>query len=136
MTIQNKQKKISVIHIAKNSLNLSEEAYKGILSGCGLSSSTEIATEEQFNHIMASFNTLGFKSHRDVLIKMKVKIKSLWKLCSIKKDDESLNNFIKRITKVNTIDQLKEHDAKSVLGALRKMCWKAGYNPDKPLGEK
>jgi len=55
------QKKKALIHIAKEDLRLSEEAYRQILQGvAGVESSTQL-TREGFIKVMKRFQEMGFK---------------------------------------------------------------------------
>jgi hypothetical protein len=138
--------KLALIHVAKKKLGLDEEAYRAILSGAGVSSAKDIATDEQFNIVMGAFLRLGFLPsgrQRGVKYKSTVSgaagmiskpqeyyIRGLWDLASRVKDEKSLRAIIKRIGKVDDIAFLPRASARAVILALRDICWKAGFNPD------
>ncbi|MDR2897507.1 MAG: regulatory protein GemA [Spirochaetaceae bacterium] len=140
---------IKVIHTAKNKTGIDDEAYRAILSGQGLSSSTEIKSVEQFNEIMQGFRNMGFvydpkksKSYGGkhklttpeapgmITQRQEYYIRGLWTLASRVKDKKSLRAMIKRIGGCDDISWLKRRSASSVILALRDICVKAGLNPD------
>ena len=146
MTVNRTRNKYSIIHVAKKQLNLDDAAYRAILSGARLTSSKDIKTNAQFNTVMRAFQQLGFKSTSDkignhintavgahgmITKKQEYYIKGLWALASRVKDEKSLRRIIKRIGKVDDISFLPRRSASAVILALRDICWKAGYNPDK-----
>jgi hypothetical protein len=137
--------RIAIIHVAKKQLGLDEEAYRAILSGAGLASAGDLATDAQFNTVMAAFAALGFKS-RGAAVKyqntapgtnpafisnrQEYYIRGLWALASRVKDEKSLRRLVKRIGKTSDIRFLSRRAAQAVILALRDICWKAGFNPD------
>ncbi len=146
--MNNRNGRLATIHIAKKELNLDDYAYLGILSGVGVSSAADIKTDEEFNIVMDSFVKLGFKyKNRSNGVKYKKTvsgrnpkyiseaqeyyIRGLWDLASRAKDEESLRKIVWRIGKVDDITFLLKKNASAVILALRDICWKAGFNPDK-----
>ena len=136
--------KNAIIHVAKKQLGLDDAAYRAVLSGAGVTSSKEIRTEVQFNTVMSAFKQLGFKSTwigrrintvagtpGMISRRQEYYIKGLWTLASRAKDEKSLRRIIKRIGKVDDISFLSRRSASAVILALRDICWKAGFNPDK-----
>lgn len=140
---------IKIIHVAKKETNIDDEAYRAILSGVGVESSTEIAFVDQFSAVMDAFKRLGFRyreltrtgkgqkrkatveGNPDFITKrQEYYIKGLWSLASRSKDEKSLKALIKRIGHVDEIRFLPRKSASAVIQALRDICWKAGYNPD------
>lgn len=144
-----KKRWISVVHVAKKKLALDDDAYRGVLSSVGISSSGEITTAEQFNTIMRGFVALGFRyeekkkklpvtnEQRGDLCteRQRYYIKGLWELASRARDEQSLRRIIKRIGGVDDIRFLTKKKASAVILALRSIAWKAGFNPDGPNEE-
>ena len=144
--MQNQKTMLAIIHIAKKQLGLDDEAYRAILSGAGVTSSKDISSSEQFNTVMQAFTNLGFRCKaRSGSVKARSTvsglpgmiskrqeyyIRGLWDLASRAKDEKSLRAMIKRIGKTDDIRFLSRRTASAVILALRKICWKAGYNPD------
>ena len=137
--------RLAIIHVAKKQLGLDEEAYRAILSGAGVASAADIATDAQFNNVMAAFAALGFKPRgagaryksaaagtNPALISKRQEyyIRGLWDLASRAKDEKSLRRIIRRIGKTDDIRFLPRRAAQAVILALRDICRKAGYNPD------
>jgi len=145
--MQNQKSRLAIIHLAKKQLGLDDEAYRAILSGAGVASAKDIETELQFNTVMGAFLRLGFlpsghgslNKHRSsipcapgmISRRQEYYIKGLWSLASRVKDEKSLKRMIKRIGKVDDISFLSRRSASAVILALRDICWKAGFNPDK-----
>ncbi len=146
--MQNQKSRLAIIHLAKKQLGLDEEEYRAILSGAGVISAKDIASEAQFNVIMSAFSNLGFVSasrgssvkyrktaagtHPGMISKRQEEyIRGLWVLASRAKDEKSLRRIIKRIGKTDDISFLPRRSASAVILALRDICWKAGFNPDK-----
>jgi len=137
---------VSVIHVAKKKLSLDDDAYRGILSGAGVSSSSEIKTADQFNAVMQSFVALGFRyssSRKSMPVsdaqrgdlcseRQRYYIKGLWEIASRERDESSLRRLIKRIGGVDDLRFLTKRKASSVILALRDIAWKSGINPDGP----
>lgn len=140
---------IKLIHVAKNKVGIDDDAYHAILGSVGVTSSTQITSEAQFNAVMASFKALGFTydtskqrtkpRHRItstgqpgyVTKRQEYYIRGLWDLASRAKDEKSLKGIINRIAKVDDISFLTRSQATAVIQALRDICWKAGINPDR-----
>jgi len=140
------KKWLAIIHLAKKQLGLDDEAYRAILSGAGVLSAKDIETDLQFNTVMGAFMRLGFlpsghrvNKHRNTVSntpgmisrKQEYYIKGLWSLSSRVKDEKSLRRMVKRIGKVDCLSFLSRHAASALILALRDICWKAGFNPDK-----
>jgi len=148
MAARNTRNKYSIIHVAKKQLGLDDDAYRAILSGAGLTSSKDIKTDVQFNTVMSAFQSLGFISTSwagrrmntvtgapgMISKKQEDYIRGLWLLASRFKDEASLRKIVKRIGKVDDISFLPKRAASAVILALRDICWKAGFNPDKKEG--
>lgn len=58
------QKKIALIHVAKNQVGMSDAEYRALLAGFGASSSKEIKSA-QFDAVMRQFRSLGFVPRRN-----------------------------------------------------------------------
>ena len=139
--------RLAVIHVAKKQLGLDEDAYRAILSGAGVSSAKEITTDYQFNSVMLAFTRLGFRYRGRNGVKYKRSapgtdsafiskrqeyyIRGLWDLASRAKDEKSLRRMVKRIGKTDDMRFLPRRSAQAVILALRDICWKAGFNPDR-----
>jgi len=147
----NRKTRLAIIHLAKKQTGIDEEAYRAVLSGAGVSSAGDIATDRQFNLVMDAFTLLGFSPARHgsankyrsavpgtspgmISRRQERYIKGLWDLASRAKDERSLRLMIKRIGKVDNISFLSRRNASAVILALRDICWKAGYNPDSKEG--
>jgi len=148
--MQNQKSRLAIIHLAKKQLGLDDDAYRAILSGAGVASAKDIETELQFNTVMGAFLRLGFLPSRHgglnkyhsaipgtspamISRRQEYYIKGLWSLASRAKDEKSLRQIIKRIGKVDDIRFLPRRAASAVILALRDICWKAGFNPDREV---
>ena len=144
--MQNQKSRLAIIHLAKKQLGLDEEAYRAILSGAGVASAKDIATDLQFNTVMGAFLRLGFlpsghgriNKYKNtvrgnpgmITRRQEYYIKGLWSLASRVKDEKSLQRMVKRIGKVDAVPFLTRKNASALILALRDICWKAGFNPD------
>ena len=146
--MQNQKSRLAIIHLAKKQLGLDDDAYRAILSGAGVASAKDIETELQFSAVMGAFLRLGFLPSRHgglnkyhsaipgvspamISRRQEYYIKGLWSLASRAKDEKSLRQIIKRIGKVDDISFLSRRSASALILALRDICWKAGFNPDR-----
>ena len=120
--MQNRHKKIAIIHIAKNELKLTDEEYISILMGAAnIQSSKEIETELQYSSIMTAFKKLGFIPRPVNQNPKQINyIKLLWFHASDKKDSKSLDSFCYRITG-KKLNFLQKSHATEVINALRIM---------------
>ncbi|MBN2244555.1 MAG: regulatory protein GemA [Candidatus Aminicenantes bacterium] len=141
----NRKAKLSLIHVAKNVLKLSDETYQALLHGAaGVSSAREIEWEDQFQAIMNCFKKLGFKSYKALgkttsrpkwpdtwgcSPDQRAKIEAMWQTCAQYKGTQSLHRFIKRIAGVDHPHFLRPSLARDVILALEKMMEKAGFDP-------
>jgi len=144
---QNKrQKLIQLIHVGKNNLALSDDAYRAILLGASGKNSCADMTIPELEKVMKAIKRAGFtfckhlplrkeeigKATRDQL----EYIKGMWELAAIYKTEKALNAFIRRVAKVDDIRFLDVQGAQKVILALRAMVVKAGYDPNGlPQGE-
>ncbi|MBN2547482.1 MAG: regulatory protein GemA [Spirochaetes bacterium] len=135
------QTKISLIHIAKAQLKLTEESYRSILSGVGVLSSKELSIDG-FKRLMDVFKKLGFKSYsyknrkkyqRQKEINKyvgnqiwgctpaeKEYIESLWYEKARNKNQWSLEAFIYRIVKKSSAF-LNKQDVVKIIEALKNL---------------
>jgi hypothetical protein len=140
--LANRSAKLSLIHIAKDSVGLTDEAYRALLSGAaGVNSAAKLQYEYQFNAVMKAFEKLGFKStSRSTSIKtrprwpdtwggspnQRAKIEVMWKTYARNTGERALRAFIKRIAHVDHPRWLDEALAQKVIIALEAMARKAG----------
>lgn len=144
--ILNKKKKVALIHVAKKTVDLTDEDYRALLFGAaGITSLTELEHEDQFLNIMEAFKNLGFISQKvsgktpsrppwadtwGGSATQRAKIEVMWRTCARDKSDRALKAFIKRIAKVDNPRFLNVSLARKVILALEKMMFKAGFNPE------
>ena len=142
LSISNRKAKLSMIHIAKKDMGLTDDTYRALLDGAaGLDSAAQMEYEHQFTAIMKAFENLGFKSTARKnprpqwtdewggTAAQRAKIEVMWKTCARNKSDKALRAFIKRIAKVDHPRFLRVSHARKVILALEKMMVKAGYDP-------
>jgi hypothetical protein len=148
--LRNRKERLALIHLARKDRGLDEVAYRALLAGvAGVESSAKIETEEQFRAVMDAFSSLGFARKPATRKRMPLRegevpdrssasrkqlyyIKGLWELASRARDEQSLRAMVKRIGKVDDIRFLERSAASALILALRDICWKAGFNPDRP----
>jgi hypothetical protein len=145
LPLANRKAKLSLIHIAKKSVGIDDEAYRSLLFGAaGISSAAELEYERQFNAVMKAFENLGFKSSgREAKTRnrpqwtdewggtpsQRAKIEVMWRTCARNKSDRALRAFIKRIARVDHPRFLNVYLARKVIIALEAMMRKAGFDP-------
>ena len=145
LPISNRKAKLSLIHIAKKSVDIDDEAYRSILLGAaGIDSAAELEYEYQFNAVMKAFENLGFKSWKKqgkaasrperpdtwgCTEGQRAKIEVMWKTCARNPGDKALRAFVKRITRVDSPVFLRPHLARKVILALGDMMRRAGFDP-------
>lgn len=141
----NRKKKLSLIHIAKKAVGLSDENYQALLWGAaGVTSAKDLEWEDQFAAVMDCFNRLGFKSYKaqgktnsrperkdewGCTKDQRAKIEVMWQTCARNKRAKSLYAFIKRITHVDHPRFLRPGLARKVILALEKMMEAANFDP-------
>jgi len=139
--ITNKKAKLSLIHIAKDSVGITDEAYRALLYGCAkINSAADLEYEYQFNAIMKAFERLGFKSVRrgegrkprpqwtdtwGGTEDQRAKIEVMWKTYARYPNEKALRAFIKRIAGVDHPRWLNVELAQKVILALETMARKA-----------
>jgi len=144
LPLTNRKTKLSLIHIAKASLSLTDDAYRALLEGAaGVNSAAKLVYEHQFNAVMKAFKNLGFKNTaRSGTNKtstasrpkwtdrwggtedQRAKIEVLWQQCARNKTERALRAFIKRIAKVDSPMWLDVELARKVILALEAMVRK------------
>jgi hypothetical protein len=140
LPISNRKAKLSLIHLAKKSIDLPDDAYRILLDGAaGVNSAADIQYEYQFNAVMKAFENLGFKSASHSGIKktrprwtdewggtedQRAKIEVMWQTCARNKTEKALRLFIKRIARVDHPRFLNVQLARKVILALEVMARK------------
>ena len=138
--IANKKAKLSLIHIAKDSVGITDEAYRALLYGCAkINSAADMEFEYQFNSIMKAFERLGFTSDRrgggrkprpqwadawGGTEDQRAKIEVMWKTHARNPNEKALCAFIKRIAGVDHPRWLNVELAQKVIVALEAMARK------------
>jgi hypothetical protein len=146
LPISNKKAKLSLIHIAKKDVGITDDDYRNLLVGAaGIGSAAELEYEYQFNAVMKAFENLGFKSTgRETKTRtrpqwtdkwggtadQRAKIEVMWLTCARNKSDKALRAFIKRIAGVDHSRFLNVYLAREVIIALEVMMRKAGFDPE------
>jgi hypothetical protein len=146
LPLSNRKSKLSLIHIAKDSAGLTDEAYRDLLYGAaGVNSAAKLEFEYQFNAVMKAFEKLGFKSDMRRVRKnrprwtdawggtedQRAKIEVLWQTCARNKTEKALRLFIKRITHVDHPRFLNVELARKVILALEAMARKNAVRKEK-----
>jgi hypothetical protein len=149
LPLTNRKTKLSLIHIAKDAVGITDEDYRSLLDGAaGVNSAAFIEYEYQFNAVMKAFENLGFKSTARSgeynprpnprpqwtdewggTENQRAKIESMWQTCARNKTEKALRTFIKRIAKVDHPRFLNVKLARKVILALEPMMRKAGFDP-------
>jgi hypothetical protein len=140
LPLSNRKTKLSLIHLAKKSVGLPNDAYRILLDGAaGVNSAADIEHEWQFNAVMKAFENLGFKSTARNGGKkprpqwadqwggtedQRAKIEVLWQTCARNKTEKALRLFIKRIARVDHPRFLNVQLARKVILALEVMARK------------
>lgn len=125
-------KKLSVIHVARRQLALTDDDYRAILHGiAGVESSTEL-DDASFEALMFRFRQLGFQStwnHRNfgyragmASPRQVATIRELWKVFTDGTGtDASLNKWIEHKFKVAALRFLTAEAANKAVGGLKIM---------------
>jgi hypothetical protein len=133
-------KLIRLIHIGRNKLALTDDAYRALLTGvCGKESCSRMTIPE-LEKTLKAVKSAGFRVEKKLPLKDEEiglasagqlsYIKGMWELAARIKTEEALNTFIRRIAHVDNIRFLDIEGARKVILALRTMMVKAGYDPD------
>ena len=133
LPITNKNSKMALIHIAKNSVGITDEDYRTLLDGAaGIGSAAELEYEYQFHDVMKAFENLGFVStQRRGTVDQRAKIEVMWKNVARNPSEKALRLFIKRIAHVDHPRFLTAGLAQKVIIALETMARKAGHKKEK-----
>jgi hypothetical protein len=131
---------ITLIHIGRARVGISEENYRLIIESISGKTSSADMNIPQLNETLKVLKSLGFSIKKKLPVKEEdngratgeqlAYIKGMWELCAREKTEEALARFIRRITHVSAMRFLTVHSAQAVILALRNMMRKAGYNPD------
>lgn len=134
-------KQLAKIHIAKKDLGIGESAYRGLLSGWGVSSSKELS-EKQADEVIEALKKVGFKPRGSQKSKVKSQIKitlpenrpdefatqkqmnmltSMWVSYSREKTEESFRKFVSNIAKVDMVEWLLKADVQKVRLAVMRL---------------
>ena len=135
------------IQIARKALQLSDDAYYGLLSGYGVDSSRDLSYKDA-NKVIVKLKKLGWKeefkprrlvqneergfsrskySHltgRDPELASPAQlrmIEGMWRQVSRKKHDESLQSFIRRITGIDNIEWISKKNVTQLKAAMEAM---------------
>jgi hypothetical protein len=146
LPLANRSAKLSLIHIAKDAVGITDDAYRALLSGAaGVNSAAKLEYEYQFNAVMKAFEKLGFKSsQRSAGVKtrprwpdswggtpnQRAKIEVMWKTYARNPGEKALRAFIKRIAGVDHPRWLNEALAQKVIIALEAMARKAAVGKE------
>jgi hypothetical protein len=134
------QKLIQLIHIGRNKLALTDDAYRALLRGVSGKESCSVMTIPELDRALKAIKSAGFRVEKKMPLKEEEigmanpeqlsYIKGMWELAARIKTEAALNAFIKRIAHVDDIRFLGVKEAQKVITALRAMMGKAGYDPD------
>ncbi len=118
------KKQIQIIHIAKQQLGLDDATYREILAGYGVKSSKDL-TYNQAQWLIKHFQKAGFKikvKYREGMITPKQigYLKYLWKSNPNvrNKSVEGLENFVKRIIKIDRLEWIPRNRVHKVIKAI------------------
>ena len=126
---QNKRKKlIQLIHIGKQKLNLTEDAYRALLDGvCGKESCSKM-TMKELEQTLKAIKSGGFvvKSNRangfgKATPAQIEELKRTWQAKARVKTEEAMNRFGKRITGVDSYGFYTVKDIQKVIIAAKAM---------------
>jgi len=141
---------VTLIHVGKAKLGLSDDGYRALLEGCaGKTSAADMSGTELLSVLgamrQAGFVPSGAGQGRSLaarpenigsLTEDEVSyIKGMWSLVARVKTEAALNSFIKRLTGVDDIRFVPRRKRLAVIIPLRAMMVKAGYDPDGTRGD-
>lgn len=126
------KQKLSVIHIAKQRLGISDEGYRDILQKIGGVGSSKELDEHGFEAIMLRFQQLGFKStwnqknygYRPGMASPRqvALVRTLWKqFTNGEGGEKSLSKWLSHKFSINSVRFLDANTAHRVVGALKRM---------------
>jgi hypothetical protein len=132
---------LAKIHIAKKDLGLTDNDYRDLLSGFGVSSSKELSYNDA-EELIKLLKKLGWDTkppkkkkqldknkftglnkrppHLATLSQLH-KVEVMWHNASNQKDKSSLNKFIKRIAGVDNIEWLLKADVSKIIKAIENL---------------
>jgi hypothetical protein len=139
-TAEKRLKLIRLIHVGRNKLAITDDAYRSLLRGvCGKESCADMTVPE-LDRALKAVKAAGFRVEKKMPLKkgeigrahaeQLSYIKGMWELAARNKTEWALNAFIRRIAHVDNIRFLGVKDAQKVIVALRVMMVKAGFDPD------
>jgi hypothetical protein len=138
-TEKGRKKLIQLIHIGKEKMELTDDAYRAFIEGVSGKQSCADMTGRQLMAVLRAMRKNGFGYH-DGRVKPSEKglatmaqleyIKGMWRKCARNKSDEALLAFVNRIAHVKALRFLTVYTAREVILALRDMMLKAGFDPD------
>jgi hypothetical protein len=141
-----RSKLIQLIHIGRNKLALTDDAYRAMLRGVSGKESCSAMTIPELDRALKAIKSAGFRVEKKLPLRDEEigganpdqlsYIKGMWELAARIKTEAALNAFIKRIVRVDDIRFLDVKGAQKVITALRAMMVKAGYDPDGIAGRK
>jgi hypothetical protein len=139
-TADKRKSLIRLIHVGRNKLGLTDDAYRALLRGASGRESCSVMTVPKLDRVLKALKTAGFRVEKRMPLKQEETggaaaeqlsyIKGMWELAARVKTEKALNAFIKRIARVDHIRFLDVKGAQKVILALRDMTAKAGYDPD------
>jgi hypothetical protein len=145
-TRNRRQKLIQLIHIGRNNLALTDDAYRAMLRGVCGKDSCGAMTIPELDRALKAIKSAGFRVEKKMPLRDEEigrataaqlsYIKGMWELAARNKTEAALNAFIRRIARVDNIRFLEVGGAQAVILALRDMTARAGYDPDGIPGEK
>ena len=140
MTAENRRNKlIQLVHIGKQKMGLTEDAYRAFLDGIAGKNSCAAMTVRQLEAALRAMRRHGFPiearrarpEEKGMASMAQLEyIKGMWAKCARNKSDNALRIFVSRIAKVKSLRFLTADSARGVILALRDMMAKAGYDPD------
>ncbi|APF16974.1 protein of unknown function DUF1018 [Caldithrix abyssi DSM 13497] len=121
------KKQIQIIHIAKQQLGIDEDTYRDILGQYGVKSSKDL-TPEQAKGLIRYFQKFGFRikiKYREGMITPKQigYLKYLWQSNPKvrNKSVEGLENFVKRIIKIDRLEWIPRNKVQKVIKAIESL---------------
>ena len=134
----NTKRQISLIHVAKNQLGISDENYRQILSGFVLANGSKATSSKELSYdqceaLIHIFKRLGFKTGRLKYEEYENrqggfatpgqmrKIEAVWMFHSREKSIEAMNSFIRRIVGVSHLTFVKAADVSKILKAMESL---------------
>jgi hypothetical protein len=139
-TAERRGKLIRLIHVGRNKLALTDDAYRALLRGASGKGSCADMTVPELDRALKALKAAGFRAEKKMPLKQEDAgrasagqlsyIKGMWELAARIKTEKALNAFIKRIARVDHIRFLDVQGAQKVILALRDVTAKAGCDPD------